>query len=136
MNTISKAILMTVAISLPALSTNGYSHQQSGNNSGNMMSPKMMRQQMTNMRDRMQENHALMDKAMSEQNIEKRKKMTQEHMQSMQQQMQEMNQLTDDEMHNSYAKPGMDNRVEMMGMRMNMMQMMMEQMMNHQNQIE
>jgi hypothetical protein len=136
MNTISKAILMTVAISLPALSTNVYSHQQSGNNGGNMMGPKMMGQQMMNMRDRMQENHALMEKAMSEQNVGKRKKMTQEHMQSMQQQMQEMNQWTDDEMYSGSATPDMDKRVEMMGMRMNMMQMMMEQMMNHQNQVE
>ena len=101
-----------------------------------MMNPQMMGKQMMKMRDQMQENHALMDKIMAEEDATKRNKMMQQHMKSMQQQMQGMNKMMDDELMSGMPSADMDKRMEMMNMRMNMMQMMMEQMMGYQDQAE
>ena len=120
----------------------------SGSDSGMMMNPQMMGQQMMHMREQMQQNHELMDKILAEENASKRNDMMQKYMQSMQQQMHGMNQM----MGGGHMMGGgnmmgggymggmpcgyMDQRMEMMDTRMNMMQMMMEQMMEYQNQAE
>ena len=50
MNTITKAILISTVLTLPALSGNAYSHQQDSNGSGMMTDPQMMGPEMMNMR--------------------------------------------------------------------------------------
>ena len=96
MNAIAKAILISTALTLPALSGNAYSHQQ-GNNSGGsmmggmMMGPQMMGQEMMNMREQMQENHSIMGQIRDEKSTDKRNELMQQHMNSMQEQMQMMN---------------------------------------------
>ena len=136
MNTFTKAAILSVALTLPAISGVAFSHQQNDNSNGMMMNPQMMEQKMMKMREQMQESHALMAKIMAEENVEKREQMLQEHMQSMRQQMQGMNKWMDDELMSGSPSQDMDERMKMMNMRMNMMQMMMEQMMEYQNQFE
>ena len=63
MNTITKAVILFVALTLPAISGVAYSHQQSDNSDGMMMDLKMMSQQAEQMRERMQQNHLLMEKS-------------------------------------------------------------------------
>jgi len=134
MNTITKAAILSAALTLPVISGIAYSHQQGNNSGGMMMNPQMMGQKMEQMREQMQGNHALMDKIMAEEDAEKRNMMMQNHMQSMQQQMQGMNKMMDDELMGETPSAKMDERMDMMSMRMNMMQMMMEQMMGYQGQ--
>lgn len=133
MNTIAKTVLLSTALVLPALSGNLYSHQQSGDNKDDStMGGMMMGHQMMNMREQMQENHALMEKIMAENNTAKRDEMLQQHMQSMQEQMHMMNKTMGDHDVDGMTTKEMADRIDMMDMRMNMMQMMMEQMMDHQ----
>ena len=136
MNTITKAILLSAALTLPALSGNAYSHQQGNNGDGMMMNPQMMQQQMMNMRAQMQENHSLMENIMAEENTTQRNKMMQKHMESMQGQMRGMNKMMGDELMSGSSSADMDKRMEVMNMRMNMMQMMMGQMMEYQDHTE
>ena len=76
MNTITKVALLSAALTLPAISGVAYSHQQDNNNSsGMMMDQQMMGQQMEQMRGRMQENHALMEKIIAEEDAGKRNQM-------------------------------------------------------------
>ena len=132
MNTITKAILLSAALTLPALSGNAYSHQQGNNSSGGMMmDPQMMEQKMTNMREAMQDNHVLMEKIMAEENAGQRSKLKQKYRDSMQQQMRGMNKIMGEELLSGMPSENMDKRMGMMDMRM--MQMMMEQMMEHQD---
>jgi len=135
MNTIAKAILISTALTLPALSGNAYSHQQ-GDSSGSMMSPKMMEQRMMKMHEKMQDNHMLMKKIMAEENAGQRNEMMDKYKESMQQQMRGMNKVMSDELASGTTSEDMGQRMEMMNMRMDMMQMMMEQMMEHQGQAE
>jgi len=44
MNTITKAVILSAALTLPAISGVAYSHQQGNNGHGMMMSPEMMQQ--------------------------------------------------------------------------------------------
>ncbi len=134
MNTILKSAVIASAFVLPVLAGTASSHQQGSAGGGMMMGPDMMGQQMMQMRERMQENHALMEKIVTEKNADKRKQMLQEHMQSMQRQMEGMNKLMADELAGGTPSEKMDERMDMMDMRMNMMQMMMEQMMDYQHQ--
>jgi uncharacterized protein HemX len=141
MNTLSKAILITTVIALPALSGKAYSYQQSDNDDGmmtnqQMMGQQMMGQQMMKMREQMQENHALMEKIVAEEDAAKRQAMMRKHMESMQQQMQGMNRMMGDGHMGGMPCEDTDKRMEMMSTRMNMMQMMMEQMMEHQHLVE
>ena len=46
MNTITKAVILSAALTLPAISGVAYSHQQGNNSGGMMMSPEMMEQMM------------------------------------------------------------------------------------------
>ena len=66
MNTITKVAILSAALTLPAISGVAYSHQQDNNSSGMMMNQQMMGQQMEQMRERMQENHTLMEKIIAE----------------------------------------------------------------------
>lgn len=136
MNTIVKSVLLSAALVLPALSGTAYSHQQGNKGGGMMMNPEMMGQQMMDMRERMQENHALMENIIAEDNVEKRDKMMKEHMESMQDQMRGMDKMMSDELASGTTSEDMGERMEMMNMRMNMMQMMMGQMMEYQDQAE
>lgn len=136
MNTIFKAALLSTALTLPILSGIAYGHQQGSQSGGMMMTPEKTNQHMMQMREQMQESHALIEKIMAEENVEKREKMLQEHMQSMRQQMQGMNKWMDDELMSGSPSQDMDERMRVMNMRMNMMQMMMEQMMEYQDQAQ
>lgn len=136
MNTIAKAILISAAISLPAISGIAYGHEKGDAKSGSMMNNKMMGEQMMNMRAQMQQNHDLMESIINENNAGKRDQLMQQHMDSMQSQMHGMNKVMGDELVGGTSSEDMAGRMEMMNMRMNMMQMMMEQMMEHQDQVE
>ena len=69
MTTIAKVILISAAVSLPALSGSAYSHQNSDSNGNSMMGDMMTmgQKQMMNMRDQMQGNQSLMEKMMEHQ---------------------------------------------------------------------
>ena len=128
MKFIVKSLLLSSVLVVPAVSGIAFAHQQDSTGGGMMMNPKMMDQKMMQMRERMQENHALMEKIITEQNAEKRDQMMQEHMQSMQRQMEGMNKVMADELAGGTPSIDMDERMKMMDMRM---QMMMGQMMDH-----
>ena len=134
MKSIVKSLLLSSVLVISAVTGAALAHLQGGENGGLMMNSKMMDQKMMQMRDRMQENHALMEKIIAEQDSEKRDKMMQEHMQSMQRQMEGMNKMMADELAGGTPSSDMDERMKVMDMRMQMMQMMMGQMMDYQGQ--
>ena len=119
MNTITKVALLSAALTLPAISGVAYSHLQDNNSSGMMMG-----QQVEQMRGHMQENHALMEIIIAKEYAEKRNQMMQEHKQSMQRQMQGMNKMMSDELMSEAPSEKMGERMDVMSMRMNMIQMM------------
>jgi protein CpxP len=124
MNTFTKVILVSAVISLPIFSGNVYSQEQSGAKSGQMMNDMMMsNQQMMGMREKMYDNQSLMEQIRAEGNADKRTQLMQDHMNSMNRQMEMMNKMM-----------GAD-RGSMVGVEMpEHMQMMMEQMMQHQDE--
>jgi len=139
MNTIAKVILISAAVSLPALSGSAYSHQKSDSNGNSMMGDMMMGQkQMMTMREQMQDNQSLMEQIRAESNADKRTQLMQQHMKSMNEQMETMNKMMGDDQGSmsSVEMPEHMQMMEIMNARMDMMQMMMKQMMEHQEQDE
>ena len=134
MKNIVNSLLLSSVLTIPAVTGAAFAHQQGSESGDMMMNSKMMDQKMMQMRERMEENHALMEKIITEQNAEKRDQMMQEHMQSMQRQMEGMNKVMADELAGGTPSSDMDERMKMMDMRMQMMQMMMGQMMDFQGQ--
>ncbi len=130
MNTLAKAVLVSAVISLPALSGNAYSHAKTDSTGGMMMDP----QQMMDMHEKMQKNHALMEQIRLEEDAGKRTDMMQQHMKSMHEQMQMMGNMMGGEHRGKMPAEAMPDQIEMMKKRMDMMQMMMQQMMDHQEQ--
>jgi hypothetical protein len=133
MNTFTKVILAFVVIALPALSGNVYSHEKSDANSGLMMKAN---QQMMGMREQMLKNQSLMEQIRAEGNIENRSQLLQDHMKSMDKQMEMMNKLMGAN-RGDMSGVGMTEQMQMMQImdtRMEMMQMLMKQMMEHQDQ--
>jgi hypothetical protein len=139
MNTFTKVILVSAVIALPALSGNVYSHEKSGAKSGQMMPDMMMsNQQVMGMREQMGNNQSLMEQIRSETNADKRTQLMQKHMQSMNKQMEMMNKVMGDDQ-GSMAGTEMTEAMQMMkimGNRMDMMQMMMQQMMGYQEEAQ
>lgn len=141
MNTIAKVILLSAAVSLPALSGSAYGHQKTDSNSNSMTGGMMMgdmmmmgQKQMTNMREQMQDNQSLMEQIRAEGNDGKRTQLMQQHMKSMNEQMETMHEMMGDDQ-GSMSSTEMPEHMQMMNImnsRMGMMQMMMKQMMEHQ----
>ena len=89
--------------------------------------------QMMNMRQNFQQNQALMEQIRNEENATKRNLLLQKHMNSMQQQMQSLNNLVPGDPQSHMSSEEMPEQIEIMNTRMDMMQMMMNQMMQHQD---
>jgi hypothetical protein len=139
MNTFIKVVLVSAAISLPALSGNVYSHEEAEAKSGQMMPDMMMsNQQMMDMREQMRKNRSLMEQIRAESDAEKRTQLMQIHLKSMNKQMGMMNKLMGDD-RGDMSGVEMTEHMQMMkimGDRMDMMQMMMQQMMEYQDETQ
>lgn len=140
MNTIAKVILISAAVSLPALSGSAYSHQKFDSKGNSMMGDMMMmgQKQMMNMREQMQDNQSLMEQIRAEGNADKRSQLMQQHLKSMNKQMETMNKMMGDDKGDmsSVEMPEHMQMMKIMNTRMDMMQMMMKQMMEYQEQGE
>lgn len=86
MNTLTKVILVSAVISLPALSGNAYSDGNSVSKGGMGMDP----QQMTSLRESMHNNQHMMDQISVEKNVDKRNQLMQQHIDDMHEQTQMM----------------------------------------------
>ncbi len=137
MNKIVKVILISTAMSLSTLSSVVYSHEKSESMANSMMDEMTMgQQQMMKMRGQMQDNQSLMEQIRAEGNAEKRTQLMQQHMKSMNKQMETMNSMMGDDRSSmsSVEMPEHMQMMKIMNTRMNMMQMMMNQMMEYQGQ--
>ena len=132
MNHLVKTVTTATTLCLLAFTMPAFSHQSGTDNSmfkGDMM---MDKQKVTGIHQQMRENQSLMERIKDEQDPSKRDEMMQQHMGSMHKQMEMMNGMMGSE--NLDATPGdMGKRMDMMNQRMNMMQMMMNQMNEHQS---
>jgi len=97
-----------------------------------------MEKHMSQMQARMKAMQAQMDTIRNTKDPKERQKLMQEHMQAMQANMKMMRGMGGPMMMGGGPMAGMDpkNQQEMMGHRMDMMQMMMEQMMQHQQMMQ
>lgn len=140
MNTFTKVILVSAVIALPALSGNVYSHEKSDARSDQMMPGMMMLgdQQMMGMREQMRNNQSLMEQIRAEGNAEKRTQLMQEHMKSMNKQMGMMNKVMGDDRADMSGVEMTEHMqmMKIMGNRMDMMQMMMQQMLEYQDETQ
>lgn len=136
MNKMLNTLALASALSLPAISLDAAAHGNARGGMGSMMGDSMMQQQMTKMHEQMQKNHELMQQIMNEENLEKRQSLMQQHMQSMHDQMHLMGQPMGGSNDGAQPPVEMQERMKLMDMRINMMQMMLEQMMQHQEQVQ
>jgi protein CpxP len=125
MKTIAKALMLTSLIALPVYADSDYGHDKASMSPMAAMSGEMM----MGMNKQMEKIHQKMQAIMNEKDSEKRQGLLNEHMTFMQEGMMMMNKNMGRSMND-----GMENRLHRMEQGMNMMQMMMTQMMEHQNQ--
>ncbi|MGK0249247.1 MAG: protein CpxP [Oleispira sp.] len=131
MKTIAKALMLTSLITLPVYAD---SHNGNDNMPMSKMAP-MSAEMMMGMNKQMEKIHETMQTIMNESDAEKRQALLNEHMTFMQEGMMMMNKNMGMGMGMGMGRNGaMDNRLHRMEQGMNMMQMMMTQMMEHQNQ--
>lgn len=146
-NTMKKALLALIITAVMASPVFAEKHHKQGDDEANGMNGMMnmmSQEKMTAMQEHMQKMREGMKRIKGESDPKKREELMQEHMVFMQEGMQMMNNGMGKEMNKSEHKKGgnaekMDeanvmSRMKMMEQRMNMMQMMMEQMMQHQSE--
>ena len=136
MSTLVKTVAISTAIFVSALTLSTYSHGNSDSDSDSMMGngKDKYSQQMMNMQQHMSENQALMAQIRAEKNVKKREQLMQQHVDAMSSQMETMNNFMGGGHKGKMSPENMPERIEEMGIRMDMMQMMMGQMLDHQDQ--
>jgi hypothetical protein len=127
MKIIAKALMLTSLITLPVYADSDYGHDKASMSPMAAMSGEMM----MGMNKQMEKIHEKMQTIMKEKDSEKRQELLNEHMAFMQEGMMMMNKNMSMDLN---VKGSMDNRLHRMEQGINMMQMMMTQMMEHQNQ--
>ncbi|MFT5658324.1 MAG: hypothetical protein ACI9KN_001603 [Gammaproteobacteria bacterium] len=143
MNKLSKAIIISAAMSVSAFSVNasgyemGYGMDYCNGDSKMDQGLNKDNQQMIDMCQSMHKNQSVMQELRKEKNEGKRAKLMQQHRESMQQQMHMMNGMKHGMMGSDtmdgLSPEDMSERMNNMGLRMEMMQMMMNQMMERQD---
>jgi hypothetical protein len=124
--------LIAVFIASPAFAVETHHHVNSDTQKSGMMKGMMSHDQMTNMHEHMEKMQTLMKRIKSEKDPEKHHALLEEHIKAMKEGMHMMS----GRMGMGDAKGAMKNmdaiqRIDMMEQRMSMMQMMMEQMIEH-----
>lgn len=133
--TMISAVVIATAMASPVFAENAHDHgdKNQGANSGMMMG-MMNHDQMMAMHEHMQKMQKTMAKIKAETDPEKRQQLMDEHMHTMKEGMQIMNMGNGMKGGKQMDKMDMTKRMDMMEKHMGMMQMMMEQMMEHQSE--
>lgn len=136
MGTLVKTIAIATAIFVAAFTSSAYSHGNSSAAKGSMMGSgtDQYSRHMMKMQQHMSESQAIMAQIRAEKNSKKREKLMQQHIDSMSRQMQSMNNFMGGGHSGNMSPENMPDRIEEMGIRLDMMQMMMNQMLEHQGQ--
>lgn len=132
MKYLARTLTIAAVLATPAFAQDSHQH----NDATQHGSAQNQDQKAAQMQDRMQEMRTLMDRIKNETNPEARQQLMMEHMTAMQSGMQMMHEGMQNMMGMSTGQGNTDGHMGMMKERMDMMQMMLDQMKNHQMESE